>query len=49
MPNQAEGNKMNLMKLVSPLDELNQLERHLFSPIIPFMKIMALPKGLQKG
>ena len=45
VPNQARINKLNLQPLVSPLDVLNQLERHLISPIIPFMKIMTTKNG----
>ena len=49
IPPQAMAN--NLCPFPSPasLKDLNQLGKHLISPIIPFMKIMALPKGLQKG
>ena len=31
------------------LQQLNQLEKHLISPVIPFMKILLLPRGQQKG
>lgn len=40
---------MALPRINECLCELNQLEKHLISPIIPFMKILQLPKGQQKG
>lgn len=49
VPNQALVNNMALPPLPECLCELNQLEKHLISPIIPFMKILPLPKGQQKG
>ena len=49
IPSQAAANSMYLPALPDALRNLNQLEKHLISPIIPFMKIMTLPKGLQKG
>ena len=49
MPNQAFMNNLGLPQLPECLQNLNQLEKHLISPMIPFMKIMTLPKGLQKG
>ena len=45
IPSQAMINNLEL----DLLQELNQLERHLISPVLPFMKIVTLPKGLQKG
>lgn len=40
---------MALPPLPECLCGLNQLEKHLISPIIPYMKILPLPKGQQKG
>ena len=48
-PNQAWANNLGLSERPNVLRNLNQLEKHLISPTIPFMKIMTLPKGLQKG
>ena len=48
-PNQAWANNLGLCERPDILQKLNQLEKHLISPMIPFMKIMTLPKGLQKG
>ena len=48
MPPQAVANKLAI-KHVDTLDPLNDLEAHLISPCIPFMKIVALPKSAQKG
>ena len=49
MPNQAFMNNLGLPQLPECLLNLNQLEKHLISLMIPFMKIMTLPKGLHKG
>lgn len=40
---------MDLRTVGAELSELNKLERHLVSPVIPFMKIVNLPKYTQKG
>ncbi|XP_062584623.1 uncharacterized protein LOC134246317, partial [Saccostrea cucullata] len=49
IPAQALANNMNLTTVGAELSELNKLERHLVSPVIPFMKIVNLPKHTQKG
>jgi hypothetical protein len=49
VPIQASCNNLSLPPLPDFLNSLNQIERHLISPIIPFMKIIALPRGQQKG
>ena len=48
IPAQALANNMNLTTVGAELSELNKLERHLVSPVIPFMKIVNLPKHTQK-
>nr|XP_034316629.1 uncharacterized protein LOC117686063 [Crassostrea gigas] len=49
IPAQALANNMDLSTVRAELSELNKLERHLVSPVIPFMKIVNLPKHTQKG
>ncbi|WAR24826.1 hypothetical protein MAR_038495 [Mya arenaria] len=49
IPNQASLNHLNLDQQPDCLKKLNTLEKHLVSPVIPFMKIVSLPKGSQKG
>eukprot|EP00105_Crassostrea_gigas_P019969 XP_011438625.1 PREDICTED: uncharacterized protein LOC105336143 [Crassostrea gigas] len=49
IPAQALANNMDLSTARAELSELNKLERHLVSPVIPFMKIVNLPKHTQKG
>lgn len=48
-PNQSSANNLALPQQEECLQHLNNLEKHLVSPIIPFMKILPLPKGQQKG
>ena len=48
-PRLAIGNKLNLQEQPPELSRLNMLERHLISPAIPFMKMVPLIKGAQKG
>ena len=49
LPNQASVNSLALPIQPPCLANLNTIEKHLITPIIPFMKIIPLPKGLQKG
>ncbi|XP_053406580.1 uncharacterized protein LOC128559306 [Mercenaria mercenaria] len=49
IPNQSSLNHLNLDKQPNCLQTLNNLEKHLVSSVIPFMKIVSLPKGSQKG
>ncbi|XP_052694964.1 uncharacterized protein LOC128173290 [Crassostrea angulata] len=49
IPAQALANNMDLSTVRAELSELNKLERHLVSPVIPFIKIVNLPKHTQKG
>ena len=46
---QAVKNNLELDPLSETFRSLNNLERHLISPVIPFMKIFPLPKSLMKG
>ena len=49
VPAQSLGNHLQLVPIPEQLASLCHLERQLISRIIPFMKIMALPKGGQHG
>ena len=49
VPRLATVNKLNLHELPPELSQLNMLERHLIAPAIPFMKMISLIKGAQKG
>ena len=49
IPTLACINKLDLHEQPPQLSELNMLERHLISPAIPFMKMIPLIKGCQKG
>ena len=49
VPRLATANKLNLYKIPPQLSQLNMLERHLIAPAIPFMKMISLIKGAQKG
>ena len=49
IPPQAYENNLQLEDTPDELKDLNMLERHLICPILPFMKIVFLPKGKQKG
>ncbi|XP_072015048.1 uncharacterized protein [Amphiura filiformis] len=49
LPRLAEANKLALAPQPPELSQLNTLERHLISPVIPFMKLIPLIKGCQKG
>ena len=49
VPRLATANKLNLHEIPPELSQLNMLERHLIAPAIPFMKMISLIKGAQKG
>ena len=49
IPPQAYKNNLQLEDIPVELKDLNMLERHVICPILPFMKIVFLPKGKQKG
>ena len=49
MPRQAKANGLSLIDIPPELEQLNQMEIRLLSRRIPFMKIVALPKGKQKA
>ncbi|XP_035990195.1 uncharacterized protein LOC118562010 isoform X2 [Fundulus heteroclitus] len=49
MPPIAAANGLHLSPIPPELAELNVLERQLISKIIPFAKIVSLPKGQQKA
>ena len=48
IPNQSMANNLKQATQTTFLSELNPLEQHLVSRVIPFMKIVTLPKSLQK-
>ena len=45
----AIGNNLRSTDMPSDLTDLNTLERFLLTPVIPFMCIVNLPRGLQQG
>ena len=49
VPRLAIVNNLSLQELPPQLSQLNMLERHLIAPAIPFMKMVSLIKGAQKG
>lgn len=49
MPVDAYSNGLQLPKIPDELNSLNKLEKQLISLRIPFMKIVHLPKGNQRG
>ena len=49
MPRQAKANGLSLFDIPPELSQLNEVEIRLLSRRIPFMKIVALPKGKQKA
>ncbi|XP_046381067.2 uncharacterized protein LOC124152241 [Haliotis rufescens] len=49
MPGEAVVNNLKLSPVPMQLQCLNELEQHLIALNIPFMKMMALPKGGQHG
>ncbi|XP_063435689.1 uncharacterized protein LOC134716610 [Mytilus trossulus] len=49
IPAESFANNLALEDIPLELNRLNQLEQHLISLNIPFMKIVALPKGGQKA
>ncbi|RXN32331.1 replicase helicase endonuclease [Labeo rohita] len=49
MPSIAVANKLDLPPIPAELLQLNVLERQLIARIVPFAKIVALPKGQQRA
>ncbi|KAG7465590.1 hypothetical protein JOB18_040958 [Solea senegalensis] len=49
MPSMAVANKLELAPIPPELADLNVLERQLIAKILPFAKIVALPKGQQRA
>jgi hypothetical protein len=49
MPPQAQANNLFLTPIPTELSKLNILERQLIALRIPFMKLLSLPRGGQKG
>ena len=49
MPFQAKSNGFQLVDIPKELKDLNPLETYLVCLMIPFMKMVALPRGKQKG
>ncbi|KAJ8378742.1 hypothetical protein AAFF_G00236620 [Aldrovandia affinis] len=49
MPSIAVANSLELAPIPPELEELNVLERQLIAKILPFAKIVALPKGRQRA
>ena len=49
VPKLAIVNNLSLHEIPPQLSQLNMLERHLIAPAIPFMKMVSLIKGAQKG
>ncbi|XP_026121819.1 uncharacterized protein LOC113104031 [Carassius auratus] len=49
MPSIAAANRLELPPIPAELLELNVLERQLIAKIVPFAKIVALPKGQQRS
>ncbi|XP_070566454.1 uncharacterized protein [Ptychodera flava] len=49
MPAEAAANNLHVMTIPQELKCLNSLEQHLIALHIPFMKMLALPKGGQNG
>ncbi|XP_030849716.1 glutamic acid-rich protein-like [Strongylocentrotus purpuratus] len=49
VPPEANMNNLQLHEVPEELANLNNLEQHLIALNIPFMKLMALPKGGQNG
>lgn len=45
----AAANNLHLAPVPSELAELNILEKQLFAKILPFAKIVSLPKGQQRA
>lgn len=49
IPLQASVNNLRVIEVPQSLKTLSSLEKQLVSKIIPFMKILSLPKGAQHG
>ncbi|XP_014678447.1 PREDICTED: uncharacterized protein LOC106818239 [Priapulus caudatus] len=48
-PLSTKGNNLKSISMPVDLKDLNTLEQFLLTPVIPFMKIICLPKGTQRG
>ena len=48
MPTEARANKLDILPVPQELQTLNILEKHLVSRMVPFMRLITLPKGGQK-
>ncbi|XP_051816503.1 uncharacterized protein LOC127537664 [Acanthochromis polyacanthus] len=49
IPTHAVANNLQLAPIPPELDQLNVLERQLIAKVLPFAKIIALPKGQQRA
>ncbi|XP_052421004.1 uncharacterized protein LOC127964736 [Carassius gibelio] len=49
LPEESIANNMHLVDIPKELKGLNSLEEHLIARNIPFMKLLCLPRGKQKG
>ncbi|XP_073688692.1 uncharacterized protein [Garra rufa] len=49
LPEESAANNMHLVDIPRELKGLNSLEEHLIARNIPFMKLLCLPRGNQKG
>ncbi|XP_052441444.1 uncharacterized protein LOC127981121 [Carassius gibelio] len=49
LPEESAANNMHLVDIPKELKGLNSLEEHLIARNIPFMKLLCLPRGNQKG
>ena len=49
IPAQSKANRMALDEIPDELKDLNNLELHIICKRIPFMKLVKLPRGKQKG
>ncbi|XP_039509525.1 uncharacterized protein LOC120464209 [Pimephales promelas] len=49
LPEESVANNMHLVDIPEELKGLNSLEEHLIARNIPFMKLLCLPRGKQKG
>lgn len=49
MPPEAAANNLEMPSILPELEDLNSLEQQLIALSIPFMRVLQLPKGSQKG
>ncbi len=49
IPAESVANNLALDPIPNELNSLNSLEQHLIAKNIPFMKMLALPRGGQNG